>query len=415
NSGAEVTSTYTLKPKLTLDDINGGKNVGITPNAKLALGGTYQFLENITLVVIDSSNAKVEKTLNLDNSGIWTYELDLSSIAAGEVTVTLKGHGVDDVESTFIYDNQAPTLDAPNDVSYQLEDDALTVTASFSKPVTKPTVSVSSGLQLTWKTDGDPLKKEWVSEPLSLASVNKNVESLAFTFTGFQDKAGNPGAEVKSTSTLMPKLTLNKIDGVITQGATLDLSGTYQALATINLVVTDITGVKVDKTLDLDNSGTWTYELDLSSIAVGEVKVTVRGHGVDDVKSSFTYDNQAPTLDASKDVSYQLEDDALTLTASFSEPVTKPTVSVSSGLQLTWKTDGDPLKKEWVSEPLSLASHKNVESLAFTFTGFKDKAGNSGAKVTKTYTLKPELTLNKIDGVITQGATLPLSGTYQAL
>ena len=80
---------------------------------------------------------------------------------------------------------------------------------------------------------------------------------------------------------LPPGCTLDDIIGGLDVAsgpvATLDLSGTYQALATINLVVTDITGIKVDKTLNLDNSGTWTYELDLSSIAVGEVTVEIKG------------------------------------------------------------------------------------------------------------------------------------------
>ena len=149
-----------------------------------------------------------------------------------------------------------------------------------------PTVSVSNGLQLTWNTDGDPLKKEWVSEPLSLASHN-NVESLSFTFSGFKDKTGNAGGEVTSTYTLTPKLTLDAINGGknvgITPDAKLALSGTYQFLEHITLVVTDSSNAEVEKRLDLDNSGTWTYELDLSSIAAGEVTVTVKGNGVDDV------------------------------------------------------------------------------------------------------------------------------------
>ncbi|MCY9845977.1 hypothetical protein, partial [Vibrio caribbeanicus] len=202
-------------------------------------------------------------------------------IAVGKVDVTLKGNGVPPVKSSFIYDNQAPTLDATNDVSYQLEDDALTVMASFSEPVTKPTVSVSSGLQLTWKTDGEPLEKEWVSEPLSLASVNKNVESLAFTFTGFQDKAGNSGAEVISTHTLKPKLTLDAINGGnnvgITPDAKLALSGTYQFLENITLVVTDSEKEKVNETPTMQSDGNWEYELDLSTIAAGQVTVEIKG------------------------------------------------------------------------------------------------------------------------------------------
>ena len=91
NAGGEVTSTYTLTPKLTLDAINGGKNVGITPDAKLALSGTYQFLEHITLVVTDSEKEKVNETPTMQSDGNWEYELDLSTIVVGEVTVEIKG------------------------------------------------------------------------------------------------------------------------------------------------------------------------------------------------------------------------------------------------------------------------------------------------------------------------------------
>ncbi|EFP94804.1 hypothetical protein, partial [Vibrio caribbeanicus] len=276
NSGAKVTKTYTLKPELTLNKIDGV----ITQGATLPLSGTYQALASTTLVVTDSKGLQVSEPPTMGKNGIWTYELNLSSIAVGEVKVTVKGNGVPPVKSSFIYDNQAPTLDATNDVSYQLEDDALTVTASFSEPVTKPTVSVLNGLQLTWKTDGDPLKKEWVSEPLSLASHN-NVESLSFTFTGFQDKAGNAGAEVTSTDTLTPKLTLDAINGGknvgITPDAKLALSGTYQFLENITLVVIDSEKEKVNETPTMQSDGNWEYELDLSTIAAGQVTVEIKG------------------------------------------------------------------------------------------------------------------------------------------
>ncbi|WP_339388009.1 hypothetical protein, partial [Vibrio caribbeanicus] len=409
NTGKVVERTLTVLPSLTVKVIDP-EWVNVERAKSLELSGTTERFEDDDLLLLSVGDQKVQVKVK-DNE--WNKTIDASMLPDGEVTFTVSGRNsvgaTAQAQGSFKLDKALPVLNPETDLNYQLTGDKLTVTASFSEPVTMPTVSVSNGLQLTWNTDGDPLKKEWVSEPLSLASHN-NVESLSFTFSGFKDKTGNAGGEVTSTYTLTPKLTLDAINGGnnvgITPDAKLALSGTYQFLEHITLVVTDSSNAKVEKRLDLDNSGTWTDELDLSSIAAGEVKVTVKGNGVPPAKNSFIYDNQAPTLDATDDVSYQLEDDALTVTASFSEPVTMPTVSVSNGLQLTWKTDGDPLKKEWVSEPLSLASvDKNVESLSFTFTGFKDKAGYAGAEVISTYTLAPELPLDAINGGKNVGIT----------
>ncbi|MBN3552674.1 hypothetical protein, partial [Vibrio neptunius] len=183
----------------------------------------------------DGVTADVSQTYTL-SSDSWTQDVDVSSLAAGTITVkavvtnsqSASGEGSD----TFTLDKQAPTLASANPVSFDpgsavVGTDNVKVTVTFDEAVTQPSGSQLGDEAIIWDAVSTA-KTVWVGQ-VNIRSTATKAESLPLSIKGFEDASGNPGAEnTDHQFALQPVVTINEVTvsaGVATVKGSMTQSG----------------------------------------------------------------------------------------------------------------------------------------------------------------------------------------------
>ncbi|WP_258071259.1 hypothetical protein, partial [Vibrio jasicida] len=131
-----------------------------------------------------------------------------------------------------------------------------------------------------------------------VASVADSVKSVALTLQGFEDAAGNTGeafisSKVLSMTPTIAFETVNDVTGLTT--VTVNGSSTrFEAGDTIALKAVDTDSLEVLGSATVLADGTWSVDLDLSTLKDGEIAVYANGTNslsatADEVNTTFNY------------------------------------------------------------------------------------------------------------------------------
>ncbi|MBN3492388.1 hypothetical protein [Vibrio neptunius] len=412
-----------LKPKVTITELVVSARK-VTVKGTTTRTGTSATLK-LTFSDTDGVTADVSQTYTL-SSDSWTQDVDVSSLAAGTITVkavvtngqNASGEGT----TSFTLDKQAPTLKSDNPVSFErLDSSKVKVTVTFSEKVTQPSGSQLGDQAISWEGDGKA-NDVW-NGTADISSVDNTLESLPLTIKGYQDESGNPGAEnTDHQFALQPVVTISEV--TVNAGAvTVKGNATHSSnSATLKLTFEDASKntVTPDKNVNLSDGAfeqTVTFG-ELSGLASGSVDVTAvvtnsqnaSGEGSD----TFTLDKQAPTLASTNPVSFErLDSSKVKVTVTFSEKVTQPSGSQLGDQAISWEGDGKA-NDVWNGTADISSVDNTLESLPLTIKGYQDESGNPGAENTDhQFALQPVVTINEVTvsaGVATVKGSMTQSG-----
>ena len=310
NVGEDNTSyELPITPTLSVEDIGtvngeGAANVTVRGDSK-----RFETSDSFTITAMDSegSEVTVNPNPNPNADGDWSSKLDVSGLKDG--TITVKVNGTNDLgapaeaKKTFELTQTKPTVivdDTSVNPSYAASDAdvevKVEVTATFDKGVTTPTGSMLGSTPIEWEAHSGT-KTEWVGM-VNVESVADSVKSLALTLKGFQDAAGNTGVEYRLDNALAitPTIAFGTINDV-TGPTTATINGTstrFDEGDKIEIKAVDDYDSKVLGSATVLDDGTWTVDLDLTTLKDGEITVYANGTNslsaiADEMSTTFNY------------------------------------------------------------------------------------------------------------------------------
>ncbi|USD34286.1 hypothetical protein [Vibrio sp. SCSIO 43186] len=386
----------------------------------------------LTFSDTDDGTPDVSETYTLLSSDSWTQDVDVSSLAAGTITVkavvTNSQNASGEESDTFTLDKQAPTLASTNPVSFNpgsavVGTDGVTVTVTFDEAVTQPLGSQLGGETIIWDA-ASTAKTVWVGQ-VNIRSTATKAESLPLSIKGFEDASGNPGAEnTDHQFALQPVVTISEVTvsaGVATVKGSMTQSGDSAKVA-LTFSDTDDGTPDVSETYTLLSSDSWTQDVDVSSLTAGTITVkavvTNSQNASGEESDTFTLDKQAPTLASTNPVSFNpgsavVGTDGVTVTVTFDEAVTQPLGSQLGGETIIWDA-ASTAKTVWVGQVNIRSTATKAESLPLSIKGFEDASGNPGAENTDhQFALQPVVTISEVTvsaGVATVKGSMTQSG-----
>ncbi|WP_256867229.1 hypothetical protein, partial [Vibrio campbellii] len=138
---------------------------------------------------------------------------------------------------------------------------------------------------------------QWVGTA-EVASVADSVKSVALTLQGFNDATGNAGEAFTSSKVLAmtPTISFETVNDVA-GATTVTINGTttrFEAGDIIALKAVDTDSLEVLGSATVLDDGTWTVDLDLSTLKDGEIIVYANGTNslsaiADEVSTTFNY------------------------------------------------------------------------------------------------------------------------------
>ncbi|MCU8305049.1 hypothetical protein M2G64_01440, partial [Vibrio vulnificus] len=298
NAGEAFTSSKALAmtPTLTVDAIS---DVNETGAASVAVSGDstrFETSDTLTIKAVDTDNKEVTQTTTAGALGNWNTTLDVSGLKDGTITVTVNGTNdlgapAKEAGTIFTLTQTKPTVD-DNQTSinptYAAAGESVTVTATFDKGVTTPTGSTLGTAAINWSAQSGT-HTQWVGTA-EVASVADSVKSVALTLQGFSDATGNTGESFTSSKALAmtPTIAFETINDVT--GATIvTVNGTstrFEAGETIELKAVDTDSLEALGSATVLLDGTWSVDLDLSSLKEGTI--TVYANGTNSLSASAT-------------------------------------------------------------------------------------------------------------------------------
>ncbi len=299
NTGADDSShSMPITPTLV---ITPAGNVDGTNAASLKIAGTSTRFDGQTVSVeikaqgsetpIVSSNATVQ------SGGAWTSNaMDISGETNGTYNVVVTGTNASNVEVTetitLTLSQALPTLtSATFNPTHQLEGQNVTVTLEFDKALQAASAELGgSAFTLTKTADA----KVWTGDVVVPVTSELTV---GLVVKDYQDLSGNTGADDSSHSMpITPTITIATI-GDVSGSTTATINGTttrFEAGDTIALKAVDTDSLEVLGSATVLDDGTWTVDLDLSTLKDGEIIVYANGTNslsaiADEVSTTFNY------------------------------------------------------------------------------------------------------------------------------
>ncbi|NVD22219.1 tandem large repeat [Vibrio vulnificus] len=291
NTGAEDSShSMPITPTLAITPVG---NVDGTNAASLQIAGTSTRFDGQTVsleikaqgseTVIVSSNATVQ------SGGAWTSSaMDISGQANGTYTVVVTGTNASNVEatetSTFTLSQALPSLtSATFNPTHQLEGQSVAIRLEFDKALQSAVAELGgSAVTLTKTADA----KVWTGDVVVPATSEL---SVGLVVKEYRDLAGNTGAQDSTHSMpITPTILLETIDDV-TGSTTVTVNGTsarFEAGETIELKAVDTDSLEALGSATVLLDGTWSVDLDLSSLKEGTI--TVYANGTNSLSASAT-------------------------------------------------------------------------------------------------------------------------------
>ncbi|EDP59311.1 tandem large repeat [Vibrio sp. AND4] len=310
-----VDQKYTLPitPTLTINDV--GK-VDESEAANYQFTGTAKRLDGQTLSVEIKTSDASATTVATDNvkvqNGSWTSnEINLSGQPNGKYQVVVTGaNTVDgtDMEAQqqreFLLEQALPSLtNASFDKPHHLVGAPVEVTLTFSKAVKGDTIQATlAGAAVSGFTmQGDATT--WKAEVASLADPGASQHLAVLNVSDFEDLAGNTGSPNNGYALIItPTITLGTIDDV-SGNTTATINGTstrFDQGDKIEIKAIDDYDSEVTGSATVLLDGTWTVDLDLSTLKDGAITIYANGTNslsvnADEVNKIFNYSSTTVT------------------------------------------------------------------------------------------------------------------------
>ncbi|AYO11645.1 tandem large repeat [Vibrio campbellii] len=306
NTGESFTSSKELvmTPTLTVENIGDVNEAGAASVAVSGDSTRFETSDELTIKAVDTDNKEVTQTTTVTALGKWNATLDVSGLKDGTITVTVNGTNdlgapAKEAGTTFTLTQTKPTVDDGQtsiNPTYAAAGESVTVTATFDKGVTTPTGSTLGTAAINWTAQsGTPT--QWVGTA-EVASVADSVKSVALTLQGFNDATGNAGEAFTSSKVLAmtPTISFETVNDV-TGATTVTINGAttrFEAGDTIALKAVDTDSLEVLGSATVLDDGTWTVDLDLTTLKDGEIAVYANGTNslsaiADEVSTTFNY------------------------------------------------------------------------------------------------------------------------------
>ncbi|MFM2625449.1 tandem large repeat [Vibrio owensii] len=298
NTGEPFTSAKALAmtPTLTVENI---ADVNETGAASVAVNGDstrFESTDTLTIKAVDTDNKEVTKTTTVAALGKWNTTLDVSGLKDGTITVTVNGANdlgapAKEAGTTFTLMQTKPTVDDGQtsiNPTYAAAGDSVTVTATFDKGVTTPTGSTLGTAAINWTAQAGT-QTQWVGTA-EVAAVADSVKSVALTLQGFNDATGNTGESFTSSKELAmtPTISFETVNDVA-GATTVTINGTstrFKQGEVIEIRAVDADDKPITGNASVLSDGTWTVDLDLSSLKEGTI--TVYANGTNSLSASAT-------------------------------------------------------------------------------------------------------------------------------
>ncbi|NIY86442.1 tandem large repeat [Vibrio campbellii] len=305
NVGEDNTSyTLPITPTLTVENIGDVNETGAESVAVSGDSTRFETSDTLTIKAADTDNKEVTQTTTVTALGKWNATLDVSGLKDGTITVTVNGTNdlgapAKEAGTTFTLTQTKPTVDDGQtsiNPTYAAAGESVTVTATFDKGVTTPTGSTLGTAAINW-TAQSGTQTQWVGTA-EVASVADSVMSVALTLQGFNDATGNVGESFTSSKVLAmtPTISFETVNDV-TGATTVTINGAttrFEAGDTIALKAVDTDSLEVLGSATVLDDGTWTVDLDLTTLKDGEIAVYANGTNslsaiADEVSTTFNY------------------------------------------------------------------------------------------------------------------------------
>ncbi|CAH1527057.1 conserved exported hypothetical protein [Vibrio jasicida] len=299
NTGAEDSShSMPITPTLAITPVG---DVDGSNAASLQIAGTSTRFDGQTVSVEikaqGSETAIVSSNATVQSGGAWTSNaMDISGETNGTYNVVVTGTNASNVEvtetSTLTLSQALPTLtSATFNPTHQLEGQNVTVTLEFDKALQAASAELGgSAITLTKTADA----KVWTGDVVVPVTSGLTV---GLVVKGYQDLSGNTGAEDSSHSMpITPTITIGTT-GDVSGNTTVTVNGSstrFETGDTIALKAVDTDSLEVLSSATVLLDGTWTVDLDLSTLKDGEITVYANGTNslsatADEVNTTFNY------------------------------------------------------------------------------------------------------------------------------
>ncbi|ENJ1769029.1 tandem large repeat, partial [Vibrio parahaemolyticus] len=317
NTGAEDRShSMSITPTLAITPVG---NVDSSNAAALQITGTSSRFDGQTVSVEikaqGSETVIASGSATVQSGGAWTSNaMDISGEPNGTYTVVVTGTNASNVEatetSTFMLSQALPTLsDATFNPTHQAEGQSVTVRLEFDKELQAVSAALGgSALALTQTADASVWTGDAVVPVTSELTVGLVVKD-------YQDLSGNTGAEDSTYSMpITPTITIGTISDV-SGNTTVTINGTttrFEAGEVIALKAVDTDSLVVLGSATVLVDGTWTVDLDLSTLKDGVITVYANGANslfatADEVNTTFNYSSTTALVVPSYWESYSAE------------------------------------------------------------------------------------------------------------
>ncbi len=326
NAGEAFTSSKELAmtPTLTVENIGDVNEAGAASVAVSGDSTRFETSDELTIKAVDTDNKEVTQTTTVTALGKWNATLDVSGLKDGTITVTV--NGTNDLEApakeagtTFTLTQTKPTVDDGQtsiNPTYAAAGESVTVTATFDKGVTTPTGSTLGTAAINWTAQAGT-QNQWVGTA-EVAAVSDSVKSVALTLQGFSDATGNAGESFTSSKVLAmtPTISFETVNDV-TGATTVTINGTSTRFKEGEVI--EIRAVDADDKATTGNAsvlsdGTWTVDLDLSSLKEGTITVYANGTNslsasATEVNTTFNYSSTIVKVRSVSDYLYRDKED----------------------------------------------------------------------------------------------------------
>ena len=336
--------------------VRAGDTVIVTATFNQAITGT-------PTIAVDTTGTDLNPTAMTASADgtVWTFSYVVPAGSDGSATVSIAGAADADGNSNEAATNNSIAIDTVGPtvaLSYEPNravraGETLIITATFSQAITgTPTIAISTtgtdlnSTAMTPSADG----KVWT---FSYVVPTGSDGTATVTIAGATDEAGNPNDAATDNTfaigSVGPTVALTyDPDRALGDADTLTITATFSEPVTgTPTIAIDTQGTDLTATAMTDSgAGTvWTFSYDVPAWSDGTATVTIAGaadaagnpNGVA-TNNTFTIDNTPPTLALSYNPDRAVGDaDTLTITATFSEPVTgTPTIAIDTpGTDLT--------------------------------------------------------------------------------
>ncbi|WP_409585165.1 tandem large repeat [Vibrio owensii] len=326
NAGEAFTSSKELvmTPTLTVENIGDVNEAGAASVAVSGDSTRFESTDTLTIKAVDTDNKEVTKTTTVTALGKWNATLDVSGLKDGTITVTVNGTNdlgapAKEAGTTFTLTQTKPTVDDGQtsiNPTYAAAGDSVTVTATFDKGVTTPTGSTLGTAAINWTAQaGTPT--QWVGTA-EVASVADSVKSVALTLQGFSDATGNAGEAFTSSKELAmtPTISFETVNDVA-GASTVTINGTstrFKEGEVIEIRAVDADDIPTTGNASVLSDGTWTVDLDLSSLKEGTITVYANGTNslsasATEVNTTFNYSSTIVKVLSVSDYLYRAKED----------------------------------------------------------------------------------------------------------